>query len=96
MPNAFALHLPCSTRRYRGSVALYFANAARTTNIRIQCQLPELFGVFGEGCGLAIRLCSDHPCRSDGSTAPEAAEDQRRLVKAWQGFRFRPAKGDIR
>ena len=44
---AFAAHLPFSARRSRGAVALYFATAVRSANIRIQCQLPEIFVVFG-------------------------------------------------
>jgi hypothetical protein len=44
---AFAAHLPFSARRSRGAVALYFAAAARSANIWIQCQLPEISVVFG-------------------------------------------------
>jgi hypothetical protein len=46
MSNAFALHLPFSMRRYRGSVAPYFANGAGSANMPIQYQLPEICVVF--------------------------------------------------
>lgn len=46
--NPLVPRLPFSARRYRGSVAPYFATAVRSANIRVQCQLPEFSGGFGE------------------------------------------------
>jgi hypothetical protein len=49
MSNAFALHLPSSTHRSRGSGAPNFAIAARTANRWIQHQLPEISEGFLKG-----------------------------------------------
>jgi hypothetical protein len=46
MPNATASQAPLSSHHFHKPVAPCFSNAVGRENMRIQCQLPEIFEVF--------------------------------------------------